>query len=193
MIDKDKQPKLNIVIKAIHENVREERYKFVAWAAGKAAVQLAAFLLKSNPSVYKKFNKNMLEGVATKYELSQVRVDFRKNDLRINAEYMEALGEYIVKVVTIDSNWLICYSDSFTSHLSEPETPNSSDAAKPNPSLQLLSGTANKLLLICSKDFLVNLLNLLQPKLLLPDDSQNRLFVNSILKRLLLDCATHFN
>lgn len=67
------------MIKSIHENTREERYKFVSQVTAQAGVALASYLLKSNPSVYKKFNKNMLEGVASKYELSQLKVDTKRN------------------------------------------------------------------------------------------------------------------
>lgn len=142
--------------------------------------------MKSNPSVYKKFNKNMLEGVATRYELSQVKAEVRKNDLRINSEYMEAIGEHILRIVEVDPNWLVSFSDSFTGHLDKP------DSADANPSLQLLSGTASKLLLICSQQFLTTLLSLLYPKLSLTHDSSNRIFILSILKNLLSNCILNF-
>lgn len=42
--------------------------------------------------------------------------------MRFNAEYMEAIGEYMLKVVKIDPSWLSSFSDSFTSQLDKPDS-----------------------------------------------------------------------
>lgn len=109
----------------------------------------------------------------------------KRNDKRFNAEYMESLGLYMSQIVKIDAVWLSYFKNSFIGKLTEP------DSEATNSSLQILSGTADKLMTICSTDFFEELLKLLKDKLSIK--SSNLAFVVGILKNLLLQSVKHFN
>jgi len=49
----------------------------------------------------------------------------------------------MAQIVKLDSGWLAHFRNSFIEKLSEP------DSECVNPSLQILSGTADKLMMIC--------------------------------------------
>lgn len=141
----EEQPKpLNIIIKSVQDCMKEERFRLISHVAADAASELCRILLVRNRSVYERFNKSLLEKIGEKYERYELKVELKKNDKRINAEYMESLRLYILNVVKLDPGWLLQFRSVFIGRLAEP------DSDKINPNLQILSGTADKLMAICS-------------------------------------------
>lgn len=124
--------------------MKVERFWIVSRATTDAAFELSRILLVKNRSVYDKFNRNMLDKVGKGYEHHELRADMKRNDRRFNSVYMESLGLYVLSVVKLDEGWLRTFKGSFFDDL------RSEDSERTNSSLQILSGTADKLMQICT-------------------------------------------
>lgn len=67
---------------------------------------------------------------------------------------MEALGEYIPKIIAVDSDWLNTFENSFLKGFQQEEFLKSS--------LSLIEGTIEHLVNICNQDFMTKMLGHLE-------------------------------
>lgn len=86
------QPKpLNLIIKSIQENLKEERYHFITNIASTCMLKLSSILILKNKSVNTKFTINTLNQIASKYELRTTDISRNKGHFQIDATRMEGI------------------------------------------------------------------------------------------------------
>ena len=138
--------------------------------------KLSTILLAKNKSVYNKFNTNTLNHVATKYELKNTNIQRKKEHFKIDADRMQAIGNYITAITQIDGDWLKTFEGCFLKGFEQ-------DESLLNSSLNLIEGTTENIVDVCNVEFLKKLLGNLE-KLFSTESHAERL--SSIIKKTLL-------